>query len=68
MPGSITSSTITSNGGAAGDLEALPSVCGEHHLVAFFLEGPLQQFGHTAFVFDDQNLHAPIVALPSVVG
>ena len=36
--------------------------------MAFFLERPLQQFGHAAFVFDDQNLHAPIVALPGSVG
>ena len=61
MPGSITSSTMTSNCDAAGDFEAFAAVPGNHHLVAFFLKRPLEQFGHGALVLDDQDLHAKIV-------
>ena len=42
-----------------GDVETLVAVPCQHHLMAFFAQGSLQEFGHPPFVLDHQNLHAP---------
>ena len=59
MPGSITSSTITSNGEDRAMSKPCVAVARQHHLMAFFAQGSLQQFGHPPLVFDYQNLHPP---------
>jgi hypothetical protein len=44
---------------AAGNFERFPAVARQDHPMTFLTKRPLQQFGHTLLVFDDQNLHLP---------
>ena len=40
-----------------GNVKALVAIPCQHHLMAFFAQGSLQEFGHPPLVLNHQNLH-----------